>query len=316
MTTGTRLAQPVARSHLTLAGLADYLLILAGGVFMLLLTLLLELPSLRLGPPVIWLLQALRILYGLVFVLFVPGYLLQAIFFPHPYDLDWIERLGLSLGFSLALLVLLAALLDRLPWGLHPPAILAGQAALILLLVVTGTWQQLRLPAGQGDFPGSPLQPTRWWASLGQSGRRLLLFMAVALTLAALAAAWIFLLPSPDQYLTEFYLLGPDGLAEGYPSQAAVGQPLQVSLGVINRERTTQTYRIEAWVHDPQNPARRQLVTALAPFALDPVRLHQFSLTWSMPWSGEDQQVNFLLYQGASTVPYRHLRLILNVNPD
>jgi uncharacterized membrane protein len=135
------------------------------------------------------------------------------------------------------------------------------------------------------------------------------------LILTALAAAWIFLLPSPDQYLTEFYILGSDGLAESYPSQAAVGQPLQVTLGVINRQRTAQTYRVEVWVQDPQDLDRRRLVAALDPFSLDPVRLRQAPFIWSMPWPGQDQQVDFLLFLGASSTPYRHLRLILSVDP-
>jgi uncharacterized membrane protein len=315
MTSGAPLAKPVARPHPSLLGLADYLLILLGGVVLLILTFMLEQPSLRPGAPLIWLLQALRILLGLLFVFFVPGYLWQALFFPQPSDLDWIERLGLSLGLSLALLALLALLLDGLIWGLRSPAILAGQAVLIILLVVAGACQRLRSPAGQVGFPRLSLQPAGWWASLGQPERRLLLAMAGALTLAVLAAAWMFLFPSPDRYLTEFYLLGPDGLAEGYPAQAAIGRPLQVTLGVINRERTAQTYRIEAWIQDPQGPGGRRLVAALAPFSLDPVRLRQAPLTWRMPWPGQDQQVDFLLFLGASSTPYRRLRLILNVDP-
>ena len=315
MTAETRLARPVIHSRLTLAWWADYLFILAAGALLLCLLLLLELPSLQSSAPAIWFLQVLRFPLGLAFVLFVPGYLLQTLFFPCPDDLDRTERLGFSLGFSLALLALLAPLLDSLPWGLHPLAILTGQAGLILLLLAAGAWQRLRLPAGQADLPGLHQGLTGWWAGLSHRERRLLLTLAGALLLAALAAFWIFLFPSPDVYLTEFYLLGQDGLAEAYPSRAVVGQPLQITLGVVNRERTAQTYRVEVWVQDLQNPARRQQVAVLAPFTLEPVRLRQAPLAWSMVWPGQDQQVDFLLFLDAYPEPYRHLRLILNVDP-
>ena len=58
-----------------------------------------------------------RYLFGLVFVLFLPGYcLIKALF--SSKELDNIERLALSVGLSLALVPLVGLLLNYTPWGI------------------------------------------------------------------------------------------------------------------------------------------------------------------------------------------------------
>jgi uncharacterized membrane protein len=113
--------------------------------------------------------------------------------------------------------------------------------------------------------------------------------------------------------MTEFYMLGSEGLAENYPRQGAVGQPLQVTIGITNRERQAQTYRVEAWVQDNGIESRRQQVAAIAPLTLEPGETSEKPLAWRMPWAGQDQQVEFLLFRDLDPKPYRRLRLFLNI---
>ena len=49
------------------------------------------------------LLTSLRVVFGLIYVLFLPGYVVVKCFFE---KVDWIEKLGLSLGLSVVLVVL------------------------------------------------------------------------------------------------------------------------------------------------------------------------------------------------------------------
>lgn len=295
--------------------LADFLLILIGA---LLLAVLIGLSALQppwLSGPLHSIVLALRIPLALAFVLYVPGYLLQLVFFPLAADLEGAERFGLSLGLSLALLVLLALLLDRLPWGLSVSVILLGQAVLVLLLLLLALWRRLRQPAAQAYLPEFPPRLARRWSVLPLADRRLLTALGLVLLLALLALAWIFLTPSPNEYMTEFYLLGPAGLAEDFPRQAAVGQPLQVTTGVVNRERDSQTYHIEIWLRDLQDPGRHQQLASFDPFTLAPGQSLEQRLAWSMPYPGPDQHVEFLLFRQGEAQPYRHLRLILDVEP-
>jgi uncharacterized membrane protein len=262
-----------------------------------------------------WVVLIVRLLIGLPFVLYIPGYLIQGIFFSHRSDLDPLERAGLSLGLSVASIVLLALLLNALPWGLHPTAILLGQGSLVLLLVVVTAFVRHFQPVEGAYLPDMPPHLARWWLALKVGERRTLLVMAAALIFALLTAAWIFLVPSPSQYMTEFYMLGPEGKAENFPREASLGQPITVTLGLTNRERSSMTYRVELWQVDPLEGTHRQVVAYSSVLSLDVGQTLQWSQTWQPAWSGQDQQFEFLLYASNNPEPYRQLVLWMNINP-
>ena len=75
---------------------------------------------------------ALRWALGLIFVLFVPGYVTLKVIFPER-GLDTVERLALSVGLSLAIVPLVGLLLNFTPWGIRLTPIVAS-----LFLLTTG----------------------------------------------------------------------------------------------------------------------------------------------------------------------------------
>jgi uncharacterized membrane protein len=259
-------------------------------------------------------LDLLRLLLGLVYVLYVPGYCLTAALFPRADDLDGIERTGLSLGLSVAWVPVLALILDRLPWGLRLWPIFLGQLLSILLFMAIAVWRRERLPAGEAYLPDTTWRPRPWWRGLPRLEKRIYALCLGALLVAGLAAAWVFLVPSPDEFMTEFYILGQEGLAEDYPREAGVGETLAVTMGITNREREAMDYTVEVWAVDPWND-QRELVNTAGPFQLAPDERHEQPLTWQMPWAGDDLMVDFYLYS-AGEAPYRALRLWLDVDPQ
>ncbi len=261
----------------------------------------------------LWFLQPLRLVLGLAYVLFVPGYCLTAALFPRADDIDGIERIGLSLGLSVAWISVLALILDWLPWGLRLWPIVLGELASILLFMAVALWRRARLPAAEAYTPDLAWRPRPWWRGLPQFEKRIYGLVAAALLVAGLAAAWVFLVPSPSQFMTEFYMLGPEGLAESFPREAAVGQEIGVTLGVMNRERDERSYRVEVWAVDPWSEGRRQLVAQDGPYDLAVGSGREWPIAWQMPWAGDDQVVELLLFQGDGADPYRSLRLWLNV---
>jgi uncharacterized membrane protein len=52
-------------------------------------------------------LEAIKIILGSVFILFLPGFSLSYALFPKKDEIDWIERLALSFGLSIAVIPLL-----------------------------------------------------------------------------------------------------------------------------------------------------------------------------------------------------------------
>lgn len=262
-----------------------------------------------------WVLGLARLALGLAYVLYVPGYCLTAALFPRTDELDSIERAGLSLGLSVAWVPVLALLLNWLPWGLTLGPILAGQLASTAAFAATAIWRRERLPAGEALAPDMGWRPKPWWRSLPGLDRKIYLLCAGALLVAGLAAGWIFLGSSPDEFMTEFYILGSGSLAEDYPREATVGEDLSVTMGIANRERGDMTYRMEVWAVDPWDD-RRELVNSGGPFSLSPGELLEQTITWQMPWPGEDLLTEFRLFtEGQEDAePYRYLQLWLDVS--
>lgn len=288
----------------------DLPLLLAGGLLLLLLVAAAESSGER--PGLGALLQLVRLPLGLAYILFVPGYCLTAALFPAADDLDGIERTGLSLGLSVAWVSILALILDWLPWGLRLWPILWGELLSILLFSGLALWRRGRLQSGTAHAPALDWRPRPWWATLSGYERRIYKLCAGALLVAGLSAAWVFLVPSPAEFMTEFYILGKEGLAEDYPRQAAPGETLSVTLGIRSLERRAHSYRVEVWAVDPWQERQQQVQTA-GPFPLGREEELERPLTWQMPWPGQDQQLLFWLFIDDEPEPYRRLRLWLNV---
>jgi len=58
--------------------------------------------------------EVLRIVFGSIFVLFLPGFALSWIFFPDKTEIDWIERIALAFGLSIAVVPLAVFYLNYL----------------------------------------------------------------------------------------------------------------------------------------------------------------------------------------------------------
>ncbi len=250
-------------------------------------------------------LSLLRVPLGLAFVLFVPGYALQAALFPRQADLDGPERLALSCGLSVALVPLLALILDRLPWGVRLWPIVAAEALVIAACSAVALLRRQRLAAQGGPAPAKSEARGRW-PGHDRAARIVYAVLAAALLLAAVSGAAIVLVPRPAALFTEFYLLGPAGLAEGYSRQATPGEPLAVTAGIANREGQAAEYRIEVQVAS-------ETAGSVGPVTLQDGAVWEAPVAYALPRAGHDQQVEFLLYRDGAPEPYRCLRLWIDV---
>jgi len=90
-----------------------------------------------------------RIILGLLLVLFLPGYSLIAALFPRKDDLDGIERIALSFGLSIAVVPLLGLALDYTPFGIRLVPVLVVLSVFTVLLAVIAGVRRLGLPEGE-----------------------------------------------------------------------------------------------------------------------------------------------------------------------
>jgi uncharacterized membrane protein len=242
----------------------------------------------------------------LVFVLFVPGYALQAALFPGVDDLDGIERLGLSTGLSVALIPALALLLNWLPWGLRLWPIVISLVMVTVVFSLAALVRRWMIPTQERYIPSVDFHIKGWWATQERTNRRLYALLSGTLVVALLSAGMIAILPRSGERFTEFYMLGSDGLAESYPRQSTAGQPLDVTIGIRNQEGVAASYRVEA--QDGQG-----LIGQAGPFSLKTGEQIEAPLTFTPQQTGDDVLVTISLFRDNQSEPYRTLKLWLKV---
>src|SRR2546426_4312253 len=85
----------------------------------------------------------------LLLMFFAPGYFLVAGLFPRVGEIDWIERIALSFGLSIAVVPLLGFALDFTPYGIRFQSVSAIVGLFTIFLGLTAYWRRMRLPKDQ-----------------------------------------------------------------------------------------------------------------------------------------------------------------------
>jgi len=75
----------------------------------------------------------LRAVVGFPLVLFLPGYSLVSALFPGKDELDLLERIALSIGLSICVVVFIGLTLNCTPWGIRLGPILLALSAFTLI---------------------------------------------------------------------------------------------------------------------------------------------------------------------------------------
>lgn len=184
-----------------------------------------------------------RVILGLPFILFFPGYVLVAALFVRKAqgpsssppstiegekakpggEMDGIERTALSFGMSIAVTGLIGLGLNYTPWGIRLEPVLYSISVFIIILSLVAILRRrshgrkgltarinLRIP---GVWQGSPLNKT----------------LSVILIIAILGAigtlAYTVARPKTGEKFSEFYILGINGKAADYPTDFVLSQP-------------------------------------------------------------------------------------------
>ena len=187
-------------------------------------------------------------LVAILLVLFVPGYLLVAALFPgtsfqEKPEFDWIERIALSFGLSLAVVPLLVLLLNFTPWGIRLAPIVVTIVLFSAGLGYAAYWRRMRLPSSQRlaltvDFGLLD------WQGHSALDKGLTIALAASVAVAGLYLAYVVLTPRPGETFTDFYMLGPAGNASGSPTSLNVSELGSVIIGIANHEAASANYTV------------------------------------------------------------------------
>jgi uncharacterized membrane protein len=249
-----------------------------------------------------------RIIVGLPFVLFFPGYTLIAALFPRKDSLAGVERLALSFGLSLAVVPLIGLFLNY-AWQISLYPMLISIAGFVAAMCVLAYLRRRQLAPDQRF----QLHITIRLPSLDKQSRldRALTAVLVVAVVAAVVAAIVAVIyvgerPKPGDEFTEFYLLGSSGTAGGYPSDMKLGEEADVTVGIANHEGKDVTYQVRILMNGAELEVREGIV-------LRHDEKWENSIVFAPIEAGDNQKVEFRLYRDGKPEPYHELHLWINV---
>ncbi|MDY0387989.1 MAG: DUF1616 domain-containing protein [Methanolobus sp.] len=256
----------------------------------------------------------IRIVLGLPMVLFLPGYALIAALFPGKDDLDGIERIALSFGLNIAVVPLLGLALNYTPWGIRLVPILVFLTNFIVIMAMVAIFRREALGDAAFSVPFREMYESAKAEISTKPESRLDRILSIILVLSILASvmtlAYVIFTPKQGEKFTEFYILGPERMADNYTTQLTVGEEVDVILGIVNREYSVVNYSVVLKLDNE---------TMETPQSLQHISLAH-NVTWEKPVSfvptvtGDDMKLQYLLYREDNmTEPYRDLHLWINV---
>lgn len=247
-------------------------------------------------------------IFGLIFLLFIPGYMLVGALFPRQKDLDGLERLALSFGLSLAISALIGLSLNYTPYGitwlplvitLNAFSIIMGVLAIIRRRMVGDDSFHFNLFSSLGKVGGS-------FQTESRLDKILSVILVISLLVAISMTAYLVLMPKEGEKFTEFYVLGPNGQASGYPTNLTLGETGIVKVGIVNHEYSTINYKLVIKLNGT--------IIEEKEIKLSNNQTWQQNFDFTPTMTGTDKKLEFLLYKlPDETNIYRSLHLYVSV---
>jgi uncharacterized membrane protein len=228
----------------------------------------------------------LRIVVGLPFLLFFPGYALIAFLFPERKSLDVIERVALSFGLSIAITPLIGFGLNYTPFGIRLEPILLSITAFNVAFSYLAFWRRYKV-----EEPYLPFDPKATYGSLmsqyrseGKLDRALTIILVIAIASSVVALAYVVAVPRQGESFTEFYILGPGHQASDYPHNLTVGEEASVYVGIVNHEHRQVHYFVQTWLVNASFVDNETVVNEMYYFEQFDVVLEHRDVDLESPW--------------------------------
>ena len=259
---------------------------------------------------------SLRIALGLPFLLFLPGYTLTAALYPKKEGIDAIERVALSFGLSIAVVPLIGLALNYTPWGITVESVLYSVASFIFITSIIAMLRRTRLHEQERFCIESRLKLSGWGGSALNKSLSIMLLVSILGALGALG--YVLVTPKLGERLTEFYILGPDSTAQGYPdefvmdgdevvlvrydgdeTQEVASERGKIILGIVNREYENATYLIRVIID--REPVQvyfgKDELDKIGPIELAHEEKWEHEIGFAPQHVGNNQKVEFVLYK-------------------
>jgi uncharacterized membrane protein len=254
-----------------------------------------------------------RPIAGLVFIFIVPSYALIAALFPEQNRISGFERMMLVLGTGFPVISLICLGLDVSRWGVQLNSIALSASILTFFCVMAAAVRRRSLPLEERFFirfeRAARLKEIIFPRSEGRLDKTLSVILVVSIVAAASVFTFAIVSPKQGERLTEFYLLGLNGQAGNYSTEYHLGEQEPTTVGIINHEYRTETYKLVAKLNDSNQSTT--LYSQEVTLADNQSLVKQIEIKPDR--IGNDMKLEFLLYLDNSSEPYRETHLWINV---
>lgn len=144
------------------------------------------------------------------------------------------------------------------------------------------------------------------WREQSLLNKTLTVIVIAAILVAIGTVGYVIAAPKVGEKFTELYILGSENKAEGYPEELVVGEEVNVTVGIINREYEVVSYRLEVEIDGVKSGEAGTVV-------LDHNEKWEGIASFTPRKSGRSQKVEFLLYRQGQSEAYRSVYLWVNV---
>ena len=253
--------------------------------------------------------------FNLAMIMFMPGYAFVLTIFPGKTEIDITGRALLSFALSV-----LATFLSALILNMASRTVNIG--LLMVILTIPTIIFTLKANRDRKNIPPE----VRFSIDFDKVYKRAIVqffpanekslnkgmtaILIITLTLSLGVLAYIVIAPGQGDRYTEFYLLGPDGMADHYPVKYSLGDINPVIVGVTNNEGKDMGYDLVITLNDNIT----KTIIFSEKFTVANKKTWENTINLMPDCSGNKMDMEFLLYKNDNmTTPYSRLYLWVNV---
>jgi uncharacterized membrane protein len=195
----------------------------------------------------------LRYVLPLPVLLFIPGYCLIAAVFPNEDDIDLLARIVLSIGLSIAVVILLGLGLNFTPRGIQLDPVVLVVTTFTLVMILVANYRRALLPIEKRfTIPifkiAADIRETALPSGENTVDHLLSIALTAVIIIAIITTAFVIFFPNNGERFSEFYVLSENHTSSDYPVQIVPGADYPLYIGIGNHEQRNVTYTIETWI--------------------------------------------------------------------
>ncbi len=275
--------------------------------------------------------MAVRVILGLPFLLFFPGYTLLDALFIKKEGMDKIEQAALSCGMSIAVTALIGFGLNYTTWGIRLEPVIYSISAFIFVMSVIALIRRSRILKINKITREFTLSLPGWGGSTFNKTISAILVITIFGTLGFLG--YTIALPKIGEKFTEFYILGINGKAQDYPAEYFMNNGVvtqvvygsgtldanhglgTITVGVVNYEQQTEVYYVKMTIDGVPVSIDfgGRTTDLLGPIELQQGEKWEHEIGIIPQHTGENQKVELSQFKGVESTAENSLHFWINV---